>query len=123
MDITDAKNKLLQEIKVNNPNTIFRVTDKGKEYIEDFIRLEKLSEKFNIGELVKDEGPESELFRVSQLLYIFSDKYGEDIISIDKPNKLEDYISKYVTIWGDEPTSKPDLKTFIKFGFITKIII
>lgn len=118
------ENKNLQEIKINNPNTIFRVTDKGKEYIEDFVLLEKLSDKFEIGELIKNEGPESEIFRFSQLLYIYSDKYGEGIILIDKPNKLEDYMSKHFKIWSDdENESKRDLKSFIKLGFITNISI
>ena len=124
MNITNAKNRLLQEIRINNPNTIFRVTDKGKEYIEDYYKLIELSVKFDVHELLGNEGPESNIFQASQLLYILSDKYGENIILLDKPNKLEDYINRYRDIWDDDiEGAKKSLKLFMEFNFITNISI
>jgi DNA-binding PadR family transcriptional regulator len=124
MNITNAKNRLLQEIKINKPGNIFKVTDKGKEYVNDFVILERLSEKFGCGELLKNEGGESELYSVPQLLYIFSDTFGEGIISMDGLNKIDEYIQKYTNIWEpEEINGLKVLKNFEKFGFITKIII
>ena len=124
MNITNAKNRLLSEIKVNLVSRGFEVTDKGKEYIEDYYKLIKLSAKFDIQELLNNEGPESNIFQVSQMLFIFSNKYGENIILLDKPNKLEDYITRYRDIWdGDIEGAKKHLKLFMEFNFITNISI
>jgi hypothetical protein len=124
MNITNAKNKLLSEIKVNPVSRGFEVTDKGKEYIEDYYKLMKLGAKFNIQELLSNEGPESNTFQASQILFILSDKYGENIILLDKPNKLEDYINRYRDIWdADIEGAKKYLKLFMEFNFITNISI
>jgi hypothetical protein len=124
MNITNAKNKLLSEIKVNPVSRGFEVTDKGKEYIEDYYKLIELSAKFDVQELLNNEGPESNIFQASQILFILSDKYGENIILLDKPNKLEDYINRYRDIWdADIEGAKRYLKLFMEFNFITNINI
>jgi hypothetical protein len=124
MNITNAKNRLLSEIKVNPVSRGFEVTDKGKEYIEDYYKLIELSAKFDVQELLNDEGPESNIFKASQMLFILSNKYGENIILLDKPNKLEDYINQYRDIWDDDiEEAKKYLKLFMEFNFITNINI
>lgn len=109
----------LNEIKVNNPINVFHVTDLGREMVENFVALEKLAEKFGVNELLKDEGPEQEIFAQTQLLYIFSDTYGEGIIKMKEINRLEDYESKCSKIW-DEITENNlyQLETFKKLNFI-----
>ncbi len=121
MDIVKAKNKLLSEISVNKPGTSFTVTPKGIEWVDDFVKLEKLSQKFGCGELLKDEGPEDIRYELTQLLYIFSDTYGEGIINMKKPNNMDDYVKKLQHIWDEGDNGHQHLLNFIKIGFISPI--
>lgn len=109
----------INEIKINNPVDVFTVTDYGRQTVNDFVTMEKLSQKFGCGELLKDSGPESELYRIPQLLYIFSDTYGEGIIQMNEINRKEDYLRIYTTRWDENPDNAIEsLEDFKKLNLI-----
>jgi len=109
----------IDEIKVNNPTDYFVVTNYGKQLIKEFELFEKLSEKFGCGELIKNEGGEIELYSIPQLLYIFSDTYGEGIIQMNGINRKEDYLRIYTTRWDDEGNNAiEELENFKKLNLI-----
>lgn len=108
----------LNEIKINNPTDYFIVTEHGKGVLKEFILFEKLSEKFGCGELLKNEGGESELYSIPQILYIFSDTYGEGIIKINEINRMEDFMKKYIDIWAGEDDAEKDLYNLRKLNLI-----
>lgn len=110
----------INEIKVIKPSDkVFIVTDLGRQIVEDFVTMEKLSQKFGCGELLKNEGPESDLYRIPQLLYIFSDTYGEGIIQMNEINRKEDYLRIYMARWDDEGNNAiEELENFKKFNLI-----
>jgi hypothetical protein len=113
----------LNEMKINNPNKTFKITDLGIQALEDYHRLLELAKKFDVSEILKDDGPEYDKFRITQLLHIFSDIYGEGIIKTNGLNTLDGYISSYMDIWDgeDESYANKDLKDFIKMGYVTPI--
>jgi hypothetical protein len=122
MNITNAKNRLLSEIKVNPVSRGFEVTDKGKKYIEYYDKFTDLANIFDMQDDIFDS--ESEIFHKTEQLFMFSDKYGEKIIFINEANKLEYYINRYRDIWGgDIEEAKKYLKLFMEFNFITNINI
>ena len=110
----------INEIKVIKPSDkIFVVTNLGRQRVEEFVTMEKLSENFGVSELLKDEGPDFEGYRIPQLLYIFSDTYGEGIIQMNEINRKEDYIKIYTENWdGDVNNAIEELENFKKFNLI-----
>ena len=109
----------INEIKINNPSDIFIVTNLGRQRVEEFVTMEKLSENFGVSELLKNEGPDFEKYRIPQLLYIFSDTYGEGIIQMNEINRKEDYLRIYMALWDDEGNNAiEELENFKKFNLI-----
>ena len=110
----------INEIKVIKPSDkIFVVTDLGRQRVEEFVTMEKLSENFGVSELLKNEGPDFEGYRIPQLLYIFSDTYGEGIIQMNEINRKEDYLRIYMARWDDEGNNAiEELENFKKFNLI-----
>lgn len=112
----------INEIKVNNPSHNFQVTPKGIQAVNDFIQLEQLADKFEVGELLKDEGPEKLKYRVTQLLYIFSDTNGEGIIKMNNINTIEAVSKMYAKRWDpDVDNLLEELRNFMELGYITPI--
>ena len=110
----------INEIKVIKPSDkIFVVTDLGRQRVEEFVTMEKLSENFGVSELLKNEGPDFEGYRIPQLLYIFSDTYGEGIIQMNEINRKEDYLRIYMARWDDEGNNATEeLENFKKLNLI-----
>ena len=114
----------IDEIKINKPGSSFKVTPLGKKRVEEFITLLELAEIFEVKELLNDKGPENKIFRITQMLWIFSDMYGESIIKMNDNNLLEDYLNLYNNIWEEDyEESKIQLTDFMKLGYITKVNI
>ena len=116
----------INEVKIisgtENKNII--VTDKGKQYVEDYYKLMSIARRLEVDELLNDDGPQSEIFNKAQLLNIMSDKYGESIINIDSPTKLEDFSKNFKYKWDDQEDVDIDyIKELIKYGLIKSIKI
>lgn len=116
----------INEIKVisGTENRDIIVTEKGKQYVEDFYNLMQIARRLEVVELLNDDGPQSEIFSNAQLLNIMSDKYGESIINIDSPTSLEDFIKNFKYKWDDQENVDTNyIKELIKDGLIKPIRI
>ena len=114
----------ISEIKINNPNNSFQVTDYGRQIVEDITNIFKLAEKLNISELLHDQGSESEIFQYAHNLQIWSDTHGESMIKMSGNNTLEEYDSLYLSIWDDDvEQGRKVLKKYAELKFITDIKI
>jgi hypothetical protein len=112
--------EILDEIKIQNPNHIFHITDKGIQVLKDMGLISNLGNKYKIMEDIVET--RSETYNIANIFSIFS-KNGENIIK-DKNNTLEEYIKIFMERWeDDEESAKSYLKDFMKNDFITKIKI
>lgn len=93
--------ELFNEIKVNNPNDIFHVTELGKQVNDGVYQLHMALNKINDDKL-RDSIMDLDNFNLQNWFYIINSKYGENIIETDKPNKLQDYLQNYDNKMGDE---------------------
>jgi hypothetical protein len=133
MDITNAKNKLLQEIKINKPLSLFKVTNKGKEVVKSFndwwVNTGELGWILGIDDLhhlifetnVFNIYPKIE--NVHQF-HMLLENYGESIIYQNNTNDIEQTIQRGFEIIGyDREEMIILLKNFEKEEWITKISI
>lgn len=97
--------ELFNEIKINNPNDMFQVTEVGRKVIEEVHQCFMFIEKYtkNKEDLIIDESFNSgNKFNNAFYLYNCSSKYGENIILDNSINKIEDYLKKYDKVFGIE---------------------
>ncbi len=111
--------ELFNEIKVNNPNEVFQVTEEGRKTVEEAYQIILLVKKYldidsphEIDDFNQDKYVKADLF------YILSSKYGENVIRDGGINKVNDYIQRYIKVWGDKETGLEDLKSFKEYGWI-----
>lgn len=116
---------ILVEIEVANPTEQFKVTDKGKQALEDMHNLAILSMKYGTSELWDDVMERSNTYRIAKIFSMFSDTSGEGMIKVNETNTLGQYLKLYQEIWDGEEDYDDDaklkLKEFIKEGYITPI--
>lgn len=113
-------NKILKEIRINNPNETFRFTPKGKEWFKKWETFLELSDIFKIGDgLYETESNEI----ISMLnMDMLSDIRGEGILSINDLNNVNTAFKRYEIIIGGEIGEFKDiLKGFKDLGLITPI--
>ena len=116
---------ILNEIRVKTPGNLIRVTPRGKEAIDEVNSLfEALSflefDSSDIFEISEN----NDFFINSHILYIFSDKYGESIINLERPTDLDDYYKEGLDKWEDEKSTLTRyLEQFMNSGLIEKINI
>ena len=116
---------ILNEIKVKTPGNLIIVTPKGIYAVDEIARLfEALSYLgFDSGDIY-EIADNNDFFQAVNILYIFSNKYGESIINLGKPTDLDDYYKEGLSKWSD---SKDELnrylKRFMDNGLIEKIYL
>jgi len=109
---------LLNEIKIQNPNTIFHITDKGKEALTNYNIMMRAAG--DLGLEIVDYLMDDRNFSNINLFNIFGPD-GERMIDI-KNNTIESYLERYRKIWDDDDESaKIHLRMFINKGWITPI--
>jgi len=114
-------NPLLNEIKINNPNDIFQVTDNGRKVIEEVYQYFMFIEKYvkTKEDLIIDESFNSgKLFNDAFYLYNCSSKHGENVILDNQANKIEDYLKKYEKVFGEDEEAMELLNNWKKQGWI-----
>jgi hypothetical protein len=116
---------ILNEIRVKPPGNLIRVTPKGIEAVDEINSLfEALSflefETSDIFEIADH----NDFFLNTHMLYIFSDKYGESIINLERPTDLDDYYKEGLSKWEDDKAILTRfLEQFMNNGLIEKINI
>jgi hypothetical protein len=116
---------ILNEIRVKTPGNLIRVTPRGKEAVDavnslfealSFLEFDS-SDIFEISE-------NNDFFINSHILYIFSDKYGESMINLERPTDLDDYYKEGLDKWEDDKAVLTRfLEQFMNSGLIEKINI
>ena len=108
---------ILNEIKINKPNSIFVVTDKGKEWTTKFDEFWDLYSFFGFEVDLYDEETSDNFWSISD----FSTYVREDIIELNEENLLNTVIKKGIDYGFDAEDIDTNLKRFIKNEFITPI--
>jgi hypothetical protein len=109
---------LLNEIKINKPNSTFTVTDKGK---ESYDNMSKFWDLYNYFELEVDmfEHEYSDAWFVHSAFTRYID---EDIILLDNVNSLNDVLEKGEASGdSDDEELKEKLQSFIDMELITPV--
>ena len=116
---------ILKEIRVKSPGNLIRVTPKGIEAVDEVNSLfEALSFlQFDSSDIF-EIADHNDFFINAHMLYIFSDRYGESIISLDRPTDLDDYYKEGLSKWEDDKAILTRyLEQFMNNGLIEKINI
>lgn len=114
---------ILNEIKINNPTDIFKVTDEGIQAVKDYHTLVKLIEKYTdtdpIENMLGMGVNENETNKDMLDLLNWSVIIDESIIDLNKPNKYSDVFEKNDRILGhDEDSIKSMMASFKEQGWI-----
>jgi len=116
---------ILNEIRVKTPGNLIRVTPIGKEAVDAVNSLfEALSFlQFDSSDIF-EIADHNDFFHSAHILYIFSDKYGESIINLERPTDLDDYYKEGLDKWEDDKAVLTRfLEQFMNSGLIEKINI
>jgi hypothetical protein len=107
---------LLNEIKINKPNSTFTVTDKGKESYDNMSTFWSLYHYFEMDiEIFEHESSETWLVHYNFTRYI-----DEDIILLNETNSLDSTLEKGEMDYEIEEI-KSQLQSFIYLKLITPI--
>jgi DNA-binding PadR family transcriptional regulator len=110
------RDRYLAEIKVNNPNDIFHVTELGKQAFQDFINLNRIVGKYITDDTIGifDDTKNKNWWD----LLNYSIAVDEAVIDLEKTNKLENYLKSYNDIFGDDKEALSYLESYKKQGWI-----
>lgn len=116
---------ILKEIKVKPPGNLIRITPKGIEAVDG---VNSLFEALSILQFDSSDifeiADHNDFFYSAHMLYIFSDKYGESIINLNRPTDLDDYYKEGLSKWEDDKAILTrHLEQFMNNGLIEKINI
>ena len=114
---------ILNEIRVKTPGNLIRVTPRGKEAVDEVNSLfEALSFlEFDSSDIF-EIADHNDFFLNAHMLYIFSDKYGESILNLERPTDLDDYYKEGLSKWEDDKAILTrNLEQFMNNGLIEKI--
>ena len=116
---------ILNEIKIKTPGNLIIVTPKGINAVNETARLfEALSFlQFDSSDIF-EIADHNDFFHSAHILYIFSDKYGESIINLEKPTDLDDYYKEGLDKYDDDKSTLDRfLEQFMNNELIKKINI
>lgn len=110
---------LLNEIKINKPNSIFTVTDKGKESYDNMAKFWDLYHYFEMNmEIWEHESSETWLVHYNFTRYI-----DENIILLNETNSLDHTLEKGEYYDDDIDEIKEKLQSFIDLELITPVTL
>ena len=108
---------LLNEIKINKPNSTFTVTDKGKESYDNMSKFWDLYYYFEMDiEIFEHESSETWLVHYNFTRYI-----DENIILLNEINSLDSTLEKGEDYGHEIEEIKSQLQSFIYLKLITPI--